>query len=112
MSYDLINELQQKNRELSASIKQLRISGTALAEAEREYKITLDKATLRLKDAGEKTTLIPLRIYGQPDVAEKRFKRDMAEVVYNANQEAINATKLQLKLIENQIQREWGAKND
>ena len=108
MGYELIDELQQKNRELSAAIKQLRVSGTALAEAERAYKITLDKAVLRLKQEGEKATLIPLRIFGQPDVAAARFKRDMAEVVYNANQEAINATKLQLKLIESQIQREWG----
>ena len=106
--YDLINELQQKNRELSASIKQLRISGTALAEAEKNYKMKLNEAVLSLKGKGEKTTLIPLLVYGLKDVAEMRFKRDIAEVVYNANQESINATKLQLKLLENQIAREWG----
>lgn len=104
----MLNELNQKNKELSASIKQLRISGTALAEAEMNYKMALHKAVLELKEKGEKTTLIPLMIYGLKEVAEMRFKRDIAEVVYNANQESINATKLQMKILENQIQREWG----
>lgn len=107
MSYDLIMELQQKNRELSASIKQLRASGTALAEAERDYKITLREAVLRLKEEKQPATLINLIVYGEKDVAEKRFKRNIAETVYLANQEAINSTKLQLRLLESQIQREW-----
>ena len=43
-----------------------------------------------------------------PSVAEARFKRDMAEVLYTANKEAIQSVKLQLRLIESQIQREYG----
>ena len=52
--------------------------------------------------------MIQLTCYGVPDVAELRFRRDVAETVYQANKEAINAIKLELRLIENQIQREWG----
>jgi hypothetical protein len=54
--------------------------------------------------------MIDKTAYGIPSVAEARFKRDVAEVTYKANQEAINSIKLQLRLIENQIQREWGQK--
>lgn len=40
-------------------------------------------------------------------VAEARFKRDVAEAIYKANQEAINTLKLEIRLIESQIQREY-----
>jgi hypothetical protein len=44
---------------------------------------------------------------------EKWEDRDIKEVVYNANQESINSLKLQLRLIESQLNREWGnAKNE
>lgn len=35
----------------------------------------------------------------------------LAETIYKANQEAINSIKLQLRLIEGQINREWGQSN-
>lgn len=109
MSFDLMNDLQQKDRELTASIKQLRISGSALAEAERNYKIKLREEALKLRaEKGMAVTLINQIVYGIPEVAELRFKRDIAETVYQANMEAINSTKLQMRLLENQIDREWG----
>lgn len=38
---DLYNELQDKVKKLSLSLKELRKSGTAYAEAERDYKVKL-----------------------------------------------------------------------
>lgn len=111
MSYDLINELQQKNRELSASIKQLRKSGTAKAEAEKHYKIQLRIEALKLREEGMAVSMIDKVVFGIPKVAELRFERDIADTVYQANIEAINSTKLQMRLIENQISREWGNGN-
>lgn len=105
---DLINELQQKIRELEISIRQLRTSGTDYAEAERDYKILLRQEVLKLRDEGQAIGVITLTCYGIPSVAEARFKRDVAETVYKANLEAINSIKLQLRLLENQIQREYG----
>ena len=52
--------------------------------------------------------MIDKTCYGIPSVAEARFKRDVAEAVYKANLEAINSIKLQMRLLENQLQREWG----
>jgi hypothetical protein len=54
-------------------------------------------------------TLISQVIYGYEDIAQLRFLRDSAEVVYRANQEAINTLKLQIRIIESQIQREYGS---
>ena len=108
---DLLNELQQKIRELEASIKMLRRTGTAYAEAERDYKILLRQECLKLRSEGMAIGMIDKTCYGIPEVAAARFQRDVADTVYKANQEAINSTKLQLRLLEGQIQREWGQAN-
>lgn len=108
ISIDLYNELQQKIKELNVSIKKLRETGTEYAEAERDYKITLRQEALKLRaEKGMPVTLIQQVVYGVPEVAEKRFKRDVKEAIYQANQEAINSTKLQIRVIENQLQREF-----
>ena len=106
--YDLYSELQQKTRQLDYSVKELRKSGTAAAQAEREYKELLCKKCLELRDSGMAIGMIDKVCYGLPSVAEARFKRDCAEMVYKANQEAINSIKLQMRLIDSQLQREWG----
>ena len=108
MNYDLYTELQRKTKQLDTSIRLLRKSGTDYAEAEREYKVLLRTECLKLRDGGKAIGRIDKTCYGIPSVAEARFKRDVAETVYKANLEAINSIKLQMRLIEAQIEREWG----
>lgn len=109
MQIDLYTELQEKTRELDVSIKQLRISGTEYAETERAYKVLLRQECLKLRAEGMAIGMIDKTCYGIPEVADARFKRDVALTVYKANMEAINSIKLQMRLIESQLQREWGA---
>jgi len=104
---DLLNQLQLKNKELEKSIKSLRTTGTNYATAERDYKILLRQECLKLRDEGMAIGMIDKTCYGIPSVAEARFKRDTAEVIYKANMEAINSIKLQIRIIENQINREY-----
>lgn len=106
---DLYNELENKIQELEVSIKSLRKTGSNYAEAERDYKILLRQEVLKLRDEGQAIGVISLICYGIPSVAEARFKRDVAETIYKANLEAINSIKLQLRLLENQISREYGS---
>jgi hypothetical protein len=105
---ELFNELQNKTKELEISIKSLRQTGTSYAQAEKDYKVLLRQECLRLRDEGMAIGMIDKTCYGIPSVAEARFKRDVAEAVYRANQEAINSIKLQMRLIENQLSREYG----
>ena len=105
---DLLNELQQKLKELDISVKQLRVSGTAYAKAERDYKIKLREVCLKLRDEGMAIGMIDKAAYGIPSIANLRFQRDCAEAVYKANQESINSIKLQIRILESQIDREWG----
>ena len=105
---ELYLELQAKVKQLEASIKTLRKNGTEYAEAEKAYKILLRQECLKLRDEGMAIGMIDKTCYGIPSVAEARFKRDVAEAVYKANMEAINSIKLQMRLIENQLAREYG----
>ena len=105
---DLLNELNELSKNLSKSVEQMKRYGKELAEAERDYKITLRQEALKLRaDEQMPVTLIDKVVYGIPDVAEKRFKRDVAESMYKAAQESINTLKLKIRIIDAQIQREW-----
>ena len=106
--YDLWQEIQQKTKQLDYSVKELRKSGTAYAEAERAYKIKLRETALRLRSQDMAVGMISMTVYGVPEVAELRFKRDCCEAVYKANIEAINAIKLEIRIINEQLSREWG----
>jgi hypothetical protein len=105
---DLFNELQAKQTQLNVSIKKLRETGSNYAKAERDYKILLRQEVLKLRDEGQAIGVISLICYGIPSVAKARFDRDVAETIYKANQEAINTLKLEIRLIESQLEREWG----
>jgi hypothetical protein len=94
-------------QELTASIKKLRNNGAKLAEAERDYKLTLRQEALRLRAGDMPVTLINNIIYGVPEVAAKRFKRDVEQANYDAKKEHINITKLKLRILEAQLAREW-----
>ena len=106
---ELYDELTKLTGQLEASIKMLRQNGTAYAQAEKEYKILLRTECLRLRDEGMAIGMIDKTCYGIPSVAEARYRRDCADAVYTANKEAINSIKLRMRLVENQLQREWSA---
>ena len=109
---DLYNELMQKTKQLDTSVRLLRTNGTAFAQAEHDYKIKVAEVVFRMKDEGTPATLISLVVYGDKEVARLRLDRDIKEITYNANQESINSLKLQLRLIESQINREWNNNKD
>lgn len=104
---DLWLELQAKLKQLEQALKTFRANGIAFAEAEKNYKEAVSKEVLRLRDEGMAVTLIAQVIYGLPSISTLRYERDCAEAVYKANEEAINVKKLEVRVIENQLAREW-----
>lgn len=108
MDYDLIREIESKTHDLEVAIRSLRKTGQKRAETERDYKIILRQEALKLRDSGMAVGMIDKTVYGIEAVAAARYERDVAEAVYAANLESINATKLMLRLLDAQISREWG----
>ena len=105
--YDLMAELLRKVSILDESIESLKESGIDYANSEKNYKIILRQECLKLRDQGMAIGMIDKVCYGIPSVAEARFKRDVADAMYKADLESINAVKLEIRLLEGQINREW-----
>lgn len=106
---DLIVTIEQKLKDLNYSIRQLRKTGAEFALAERDYKILLRTEALKLRDQGMPIGLINMTVYGIYEVADARQFRDIKEATYKANQEAINAIKLEIRVLDSQISREWNS---
>ena len=104
---DLFNELEQKIKELNIAIKSLRNTGRDYAEAYTEYRIKLAEKLVELKNNGMPVTIAYDVARGDREIAKAKFNEIAKEAVYKANQESINSTKLQIRIIESQLQREY-----
>lgn len=104
---DLYLELCEKVKLLDTAVRELGSRGRSYADAEREYRVALAQRILVERDKGVPVTIISDLCRGNQEIAVLRFKKDCAEVGYKAAFEAINSYKLQIRIIENQIEREW-----
>ena len=104
---DLVNAISDKTALLDAAITQLGKRGRTYAQAEMDYKIALAKKILTERDKGTPVTIISDVCRGDPQIAKLRFERDCAEVVYKSAMEAINSYKLQIRMMDSQLSREW-----
>lgn len=105
---ELWQEITEKQKMLDKAICELAQNGYKLAECERDYKIAVNKKALELRSQDVPVTLINQVIYGYEDIARLRFERDTAQVKYNANLEYIQTIKLMIRILENQLSREYG----
>lgn len=102
-----INELNEMSKQLSAAVTTMGRYGRELAEANQAYKVALAQAALELRAEGMPVTLIDKVAPGK--AAKQAFKRDTAEVMYDTAKEHVNALKLQIRVLDAQIAREWGS---
>ena len=108
---DLYNELQEKIELLNESIEETKKAGLKYNDCEYQYKIKLRVEALKLKyDQDMPVTLINQIIYGVPEVAELRRKRDQAETLYESAKDKTNILKLQIRILDGQLQREYNNK--
>lgn len=105
---DLIQELNDKIKALDIAIKQLKERGKKAAESEKEYRIALAQKLLELRTDGHPVTIIENIAKGNRDIAQLRLQRDVDETMYKSVLEYLNVVKLQIRVIENQVSREWG----
>lgn len=105
--YDLYTEEQQLRTSLDRYIEEYRRCGIEHAKRDREYYVLKATKTLELKDQGMPATVIAQVIKGIEPVAEAREKMLVAEVMTRAALEAVLSTKLQVKLVDSQLQREY-----
>lgn len=110
---DLWEEMIKTQQMLDKALATFRENGIRYCEANRQYQMEKSKQIMKLKSEGYPVTLIPQIVKGLPEVTELLFERDKNEVVYKANQEAINIKKLELNVLKVQYEKEWSnARND
>ena len=106
---DLTNELNNLISKLDVSVKSLRKTGSEYAKAYTDYRVALAKELLILKEEGYAITLAGDIARGKPEIAKLKFKEISTEAIYKANQEAINSTKLKIKIIQEQLNKEYSS---
>ena len=107
----MYNQIMDEIAIMETALKELGKRGKALAYAEQNYKIALATEMLHLKEKGERATIMRDLCYGTPHIAKLRLDRDIAEVMYKSASEAIQVKKYKVKIMENQYDKEYGARN-
>lgn len=102
---ELVRKMFELQNQLREEVKTMHKYGIEYAKAKREFLVVLAETEVKLRDSGVPATLVKDIAKGQ--TADERFKMDAAEVIYSTAQESINATKLSIKMINDQIRREW-----
>lgn len=105
---DLVTDIQYKLQMINKAIDRLAKNGQRKAQAEMNYRMELAKKILTEREKGTPVTIMGDICRGDPKIAALKFERDTAEAVYQANIETIMAWKLEAKIMEAQIGREWG----
>ena len=100
---DLLNELNLHRGNLNLAIKELKTRGQAKAEAEKNYRVALAKEMLRLRTEGTPVTIISDLCRGNEHIATLKMHRDIAETLWESAMQAIYAFKLNIDIIQNQI---------
>ena len=107
---DLAIKINEKTKELSYAIKMMERYAREKAQNEKDYKIALRQEALKLRSSNMAVTLIDKVVYGVPEVADKRFKRDVAVAMYETAKENINVLKTNIRILETQYKIEYGEK--
>ena len=107
---NLIFKIEELVNDLNTTIDQYAVMGESLADAQAEYNVLLRQKALVEKDKGVSVTFLDKFLKGDPEVAELRKKRDIAESRYKTLGEKINAIKLAIRILDAQISREWSTR--
>lgn len=105
---DLVNELMSRTLMLDKALEQFKMRGNEYVNAEAKYYEVKAKRVLELEAEGKSASLINMTIKGDREVNKAMIDYKSKEVLYKSAQEFINGNKLAIRVIEAQIQREWG----
>jgi hypothetical protein len=107
----IMHEMRSLVTALATAIDDLVIDGRKYAQTDHDYRVALAMEIMTQRSKGTPATIMSDICRGKPEIASLRLDRDIAETLYKCKLEAINAIKLQIRVMESQIEREWG-RND
>ena len=104
---ELYQEISRLNKLLDTAILELKERGKNYAVAYKEYRVKLSKELLRLRDEGIPATIAYDIARGKEEIAEAKQNEIITESLYKSCMEAVNVYKIQIKIVQEQIQREY-----
>ena len=109
---DLIAQMNNLNALLTSALCEYKKSGLEYARAYSNYRKLVAQELLRLKAEGMPVTIAYDIARGKEEVAQAKEQEIITECLYKSCQEAINTYKLQIKILQEQINKEWSGVNE
>ena len=91
---------------LTTAISEMKKAGISKAKAESEYRIALATKMLKERESGTPVTIINDICRGSKEIASLKMERDIAETLYDSCLQKIYQTKMEIGIIENQMNAE------
>ena len=103
---DLWNEISTLRATLDLEITTLKSRGKKKAQCEAEYRKGLAIKILKERANGVPVTIISDICRGDKEIAALKLERDIAETLYEVCQQAIYKTKMEIGVVDRQMQAE------
>lgn len=105
---DILQELNEKKSLLDRALGEYKNRASDYANAYKNYRVAVAKELLRLRDEGMPVTIAYDIARGNESIAELKRVEIISEGLYKSCQEAINSYKLQMKILQEQYNKEYG----
>lgn len=102
-----LEKMEELNTLLTSALKDFRIRGKEYARAYKDYRIKVAKKLLQLRAEGMPVTIAYDIARGDEEVAKAKEQEIITETLYKSCQEAINTYKLQIKILQEQMNRDY-----
>lgn len=102
-----IQKMQELNIYLTTALAEYKKRGTDYAKAYKNYRVLLSQELLKLKAEGMPVTIAYDIARGTEQVANAKEQEIITECLYKSCQEAINTYKLQIKILQENINKDY-----
>ena len=102
-----IQKMQELNTYLTTALAEYKRRGTDYAKAYKNYRVLLSQELLKLKAEGMPVTIAYDIARGTEQVANAKEQEIITECLYKSCQEAINTYKLQIKILQENINKDY-----
>ena len=102
-----LQKLEELNNLLTSALSEYKKRGQDYAKAYRDYRVKVAQKLLELKAEGMPVTISYDIARGNEEVAKAKEKEIITECLYKSCQEAINVFKLQIKILQAQINNDY-----
>lgn len=102
-----LEKMNKLNTALTDVLSEFKERGINYAKAYKDYRIKLAQKLLQLKAEGMPVTIAYDIARGDEEVAKAKEQEIITETLYKSCQEAINTYKLQIKILQEQMNKDY-----